>query len=106
MWKSTTLTIANGQTESPALDLQAVFPAGKLSLLIIAPATLPETVTPRVSGTTAGTHHALQSGGSDITLPAAKSTTIDPLVAGSLKLVAGGAVAADRAFEILAVPAR
>jgi len=106
MWRDTTLTIVNGQAASPALDLAAIFPAGKLSLLIIAPGTLPETVTVRVAKATGDTHTALQSGAQDITLPAGKATQLDPLVAGSLQLVAGGNVGGDRAFQILATPAR
>lgn len=106
MWLDTTLTIANGQTESPELDVAAQFPAAKLTVVIMAPATLPEVVTIKTAKNTGGGYGVAQSGGSDIGLTAGKNATINPLLAGALKLVANGAVGADRVFQILAVPTR
>lgn len=103
-YRDTTLTIANGGTLSEELSLQPNGARRRVTLLIISPNTLAESVTVRVrrvvaAGTTlAGT---LQSGGTDIVLPAGKATLIDPLTAASIQLVAGGAVGAERVFQVL-----
>ncbi len=91
---STTLTIASGETESAALHV-----GGRNTIVIGAPATLPETVTLHTSldGTTYQEH---QSNGIDITIGAGKNVSVHPLTVHSIKLVAGGAVAAARAFTV------
>lgn len=106
MWLSKQITILNGQTDSPELDLAAMFPASRLSLMIIAPGTLPESVGIRVSPAVGGTYAAVQSAGDDIVLPAGKATSVSPIVAGALKLVAGAGVGDDRLFEIIAAPTK
>ena len=99
-WRSTTLTIASGATQSEELNLKDNAARRVKTLNIRAPATLPETVTVHLSEATGGTYAALQSGGSDITLPANRVTIVPGLAEGAIKLVAGGAVAADRVFTI------
>lgn len=106
MWLNATLTIASGQADSPELDLSVIFPASRLSVIIIPPSTLPETVSVKVAKAIGSNYGALQSGGIDITLPAGKATSLDPLVSGAIKLSAGGNVAADRTFDIVASPIR
>lgn len=100
LWAPATLTILGGQTESPEFDLRISVNAPlAVNLLIIAPATLPETITIRVTidGTTYGT---LQSGAADIVLPAGKATQVQNVTAQKFKLVAGAAVGVDRLFHI------
>lgn len=103
-FRNTTLTIANGATLSEELSLQPQSVRRRVTLMLIAPNTLPESVTIRVRRVVAAaTTEAgmLQSGGSDIALPAGRATVIDPLTAASIQLVAGGAVAAERVFQVL-----
>jgi hypothetical protein len=92
----TTLTIASGGTASG--ELRVMQP---MALTIYAPATLPETVTVRVAPALGGTFTDFQDGGSDVTIPAGGSVVVQILHAGALKLEAGGAAAADRAFRVL-----
>lgn len=95
------ITIANAATESPVLDLRSSGKHFLVSLLIVSPTTLPEVVKVHVAKSPTGTFQALQSDGVDITLPAAKATSIHPIgMIGALKLVAGVAVAAARTFEL------
>lgn len=106
MWLGTELEISFGDSESPELDMAATFPSGKIALTIIAPGVLPETINIHVAKRIGGDYVILQSAGADITLPAARATVLNPLVAGALKLVnaSGDAVGADRVFTILAAP--
>lgn len=101
MWLKSTITIANGQTDSPEFDLQSVFPCSKLTLTFFPPGTLPESVTVKVAPVLGGTYVPLQSGGSNYTVPAAKASMV-PVVAAGLKLSAGSAVGADRVFTVMA----
>ena len=96
-----TLTIASAATESDVLDLAGLGARSIWGLNIISPTTLPDTVKIHVSDIPAGTFQVLQSGGTDITIPAGKSTQLDLLTIGALKLVAGSAVGADRDFRII-----
>lgn len=98
---NTTLTIASGQTESPALDLQALAARQPLMINILAPATLPESVNLRIAPTAGGVYRTQQSDGVDIALAQSKATMVTQIVAGGMKLVAGGAVAANRTFDII-----
>ena len=98
-WRSTTLTILSGATESEELNL-ADQGAIRVKSLTFWVGTLPETVTVHLAPVLGGTYRALQSGGGDITLPASRATQVSSITAGALKLVAGGAVAADRVFTV------
>ena len=105
-----TLTIANGQTETDVLDLGA-YPtprSGKtgakayrdLNITIQGPATLGGTVTVQVCDTEAGTYTALQSGGADVTVPAAKTTPVVPISSRFMKLVSSGAESGGKNFIV------
>lgn len=95
------LAIASGQTESPEVDFTRGIHAWVRSLTVASPDTLPETVTVQVTTKrSGGNFNPLQSGGADITLPAAKATSISPISFARMKLVAGAAVAAIRTFEL------
>jgi hypothetical protein len=99
-WEQTTLTITNGSTLSPAIDLDANYgPRYVRRVLILAPTSLPETITVLVSLDNT-TYVTLQSGGSDITIPQGKGTQINGFQARYLKLQAGSAVGADRVFGL------
>ena len=66
------------------------------------PAALTGTVTLQTSDQEAAGFQAHQSGGADITLPAAKNTPIIPLIARYLRVVSGSAEAAQRDFVVMA----
>jgi filamentous hemagglutinin family protein len=104
-WRKSTLSILNGQTDSPILDLTEAKARYGVHLTIIAPGTLPEAITVQVTDGAAGTiFGTLQSSGADITIAAAKAVVIGKLVAGGLRLHAGVAVAAQRDFIIQGAP--
>lgn len=96
--------ILNGETESNAVhgcdDAEA--------LTVIAPVTVSGTITIQVSsdppssdgGTTSPTFRTLQSGGSDITLPAGKGLTITDISFRQLKMVSSTGEGAARTFKI------
>jgi hypothetical protein len=94
-----TLTIANGATDSPIIEALELAPA--ISIIIIAPATLPETVNVKVARRSSGTFTTLQTNAVDIVMAAGKATQITVLGGVNWKLVAGGAVAGARDFEIV-----
>lgn len=96
-----TLQIANTATESAILDFTTGEHAWVKDMIVVAPDTLPETVTIHVAKDSTGNFNALQSGGTDITLPVAKATHVGPVAYRFLKLVAGVAVAADRDFDLM-----
>ena len=98
-WYAALITILSGQTLSPALDLDPTHYRLVRRILVIAPATLAESVTVLVS-TDNVTYGTLQSGGSDITFPAGKATQINGFQCRYIKFQAGGAVAADRTFDL------
>lgn len=99
--KITTITISNGQTDSAEITLHGANGARALTLNFISPASLPETVNIELGDGASGNYGRLQSGGTDITLSAGKCTVVDSIVAVTLKLVATGAVAADRTFQMV-----
>ncbi len=66
-----------------------------------APATLPETVTVQVTSDGGATWVAHQEAGADITLIAAKATIVRPIACNGIRLVAGGAVAAERSIGVV-----
>lgn len=96
---STSLTILSGQTLSASLDLNIYGRHYVRRVLVIAPATLPEVVNPLVSMDDS-TYATLQSGGDDIIFPAGKATQINGFQVQYIKLLAGGAVGADRNFTL------
>jgi hypothetical protein len=97
----TTVTILSGATVSQEVDLTAEGSRHFVGLMLTAPGTLPETVTVQTATKVGGVYGNFQSAGVDVTIGAGKSVQITDLVAGGLKLVAGGAVAADRVFQIV-----
>lgn len=99
---NTTLTIASGQTASSAFWFSA--DSKPMHLLIIAPETLPETVKLAVERQADESYATLQSGGSDITIAADKAVIVSPVMGRKMRLEAGTAVAANRAFEIYGIP--
>jgi hypothetical protein len=96
---NTTITIASGATDSQVVDALPLAPA--VSILIMAPATMPETVKVQVAEKPSGTFVDLQTDGTDITLTAAKATQITVLGGAAWKLKAGGAAGADRVFRVI-----
>lgn len=102
-----TLTIAQAATESDVLNVATIFPSARLALTILAPATMPETVTVHIAPVVGGTYVALENtAGNDLVLTAARGTPVEVNGAGALKLIAGVGVAAARSFTVLAVPIR
>jgi hypothetical protein len=102
-WRSCTLSILNGETESEELDLQANGARRKKFFTIISP-TVAEVVTVQLADKVGGTYATLNDGfGNDVTLLSGKAERLDEVSAGALKLVADGAVAADRVFVIQGV---
>lgn len=93
----TDLTIASGGTTSNSVNVKKV-----KRITLVAPATLPETVTLQVSVDGGTTFNAFQTGGADVTIAAAKAKGVDYLVATHVRLSAGAAVAADRVFQLMA----
>lgn len=101
----TNLVIANGQTESAVIDLRAAPHQDAMGFTIVAPTTLPETVTVHAAARATGLFQPYQQDGVNLTIPAAKTTVVRDVAKhgiGAFKLVAGAAVAAERAFEISA----
>jgi len=97
-----TLTIASGQTTSGTLA--SVIGSGALvDLTIYGPAALTGTVTVQVApnnNPVSGDWKALQSAGADVTVPAAKATTIAASFR-ALRLVSESSEGADRAFRVI-----
>ena len=93
------LVIANSGTTSNALtanDLKFVE-----GVTIFGPSALTGTATVQVSYD--GTNFlALQSGGADVTVTAAKALSINPLAAKGLRVVSGSAEGAERTMRVLA----
>lgn len=104
-----TLTILAGQTDSGLLSAlltegqRKVLFGSAVDIVVFAPAALTGTVNPQFSPSEGGTMETLQSGGSDVTLPAAKATSIGNFSARDMRIHSGSAEAADRAFIIRAV---
>lgn len=99
-WRSCNLQISQGETESQELDLQANGARRKKALFFICP-TLAEAVNVYFAEAVGGTYAPLNDGfGNDITLLSGKAQRLDEVTAGAVKLVADGAVAADRVFIV------
>lgn len=98
------LTILNGQTTGTVVggfeDAEA--------LCIWAPAALTGTITIQVAadreasegGSTSQTWGTMQSGGSDITLPAGKVLTLTDIAFRQMRLISGSAEGSDRTFKV------
>lgn len=94
------LTIPSGQTASNAVVIGGWLRACS----IFAPGTLPETVTVQIEPTATGTDFkTLRSGAADVEVPAGKAVIIMEGVYKQIRLLAGGAVAADRVFSVNSV---
>lgn len=100
-WRSCTLTILSAATESEEVNLEYLGVRKPKMFQIEGPTTLAETVAIHVGNGVGGTYKALSSGGSDITIPAAKAISTPIILAKSMKLVAGAGVAADRVFIVM-----
>ena len=96
-----TLTIANGGTTTDILNLWGLGAHRVTAILIISPSALTGSVTILVAEKDTDTLVTLQSGGSDITLPAGKATQLDSITAGVLQLKSGSAEDAARTFRLL-----
>ena len=103
------LTILSGQLASPTVQASDLglkpFFGSLVSLIIVAPDTLPETITLAVSAKKAPSASDLQVlsiGGTDITIPAGKATEVPVGGIRSFRLEAGGATAANRVFQVSA----
>lgn len=94
------LIIPAGQTLSNEQDANEDGYRGPMTLTIISPQSFPETVTLQICGTLEDFVEQ-QSAGADITLPQHKATTVMIASAKRIRLLANGAVAADRIFEVL-----
>ena len=95
----TDFTIANGGTTSNAVDLRG---GNFYSIAIQGPAALTTAVTVQV--TLDGTNYrALQSGGADVTVAALKVLVLSPCPYRGIRVVAAGAEAAERVFEVHAL---
>lgn len=92
---SSTLRIINGDTASSSLSVSRICQ----SCTIIAPATLPETVSVQVAIDDSG-WATLKTGSSDVQLEAGKATIILNGGFTALRLLSGSGVAADRTFTI------
>lgn len=93
------LVIESGQTVSSETLGESLLRYAR-GVTLFSPDTLPETVTIEV--TDDGTNWVtLQSGAVDIELPAGKATVVTVLSSRGLRLVAGGAVGADRTFGVM-----
>lgn len=102
------LVIASGQTASNAIDLAAgvntkIALGTLVDFIVYAPSTLPETVSVQISyleSPTASDWSTVYVSGADVTVPAGKAVVVPVGAAAALRLLAGGAVAADRTFRV------
>ncbi len=99
--KINTVTILSGQSESAELVLHGANGARALTMNIIAPAVLPETVNVEIGDGVGGTYGRLRSGAVDVLLAAGRADILDSIVAVTFKLVATGTVADDRNFIVI-----
>lgn len=94
-----TLTIPNGGTTSNSLSRRRLAHVGPI--VLVAPAVLTGVVTVQVPDKEISPNwSALQSGGADVTLPAAKATTLDISPFLNLRLSSTLAEGAARSFEV------
>lgn len=94
------LTIPSGQALSNEQHMNEDGYRGPLTITVIAPVTLAETVTLQICGPLLNFVDQ-QSNGADITFPAGKATTVIIANATLIRLKANTGVGGDRAFEVL-----
>ena len=102
------LVIANGQTASNAISLTAgintkIGLGTLVDFIVFGPATLPETVAVQISDIetpSASDWYTVYINGSDVTVPAGKAVVVPVGAAAALRLLAGGAVGAERTFQV------
>ncbi len=105
-WRDAVLTIREGETESEQLNLQANGSRRVKDITFVSP-TLAERVAVKLGDRVGGTYAVLNDGyGNDVVLLSGKSQVQANMTAGSLKLVADTAVAADRVFYIKGVESK
>lgn len=99
--KSQPLSIPNGGTNTPELDLGADGNRGPIILEILAPAALTGVVTIEICNVSGGTFRTLTAGGSDVAIAAGKAVIVTDLPGtGVLRLHSSGAEAAQRDFAV------
>lgn len=96
-----TLTIAQSATSSDVINMSGLGARRKMTLTVMAPETLPETVTLEVADTPTGTFKDYERAGEAVTFTAGAAERIDSFVAGAVRLTAGGAATADRVFILM-----
>lgn len=94
-------TIGSGTTDGATILLSYYYFAKQL--VITAPATLPETITVQVSEDGGSTWAPLDIGSGDVTIAAGVELTIENHGWTAIRLVSGGATAADRTFIVKGV---
>lgn len=97
----TTLTIPNGAQASNELNLVGSMSRGVIAMEILAPLTLPETVSLQSSIASGGNFRTLQSGGVDITIAAGKVLQLTEVTSMILRLASATPVGADRVFDVV-----
>lgn len=91
------LTISSGGTQSGAIGGFS----DAVALVLYAPAALTGTVTIQIEPTDTGTAWVdLGSGGSDVTIGAGNSVTVEPVGFRQLRVVSSAAEGADRVFTV------
>jgi hypothetical protein len=97
-----TISIPNGGTDTPELNLAGDINRGPIILEILAPAALTAAVTVQISDVSGGTFRTLTTGGADVAIAAGKAVVVTDLPAtGVLRLHSAGAEAAQRDFRII-----
>jgi len=97
-WAQVTMTIASGATTSASINLNLHGGRQPNTFIIVAPSTLPETI--NIDLTVNSQAGLLQSGGSDIIIPAGRATQVLNVSGDSFTLRATASVAAERTFEL------
>jgi hypothetical protein len=99
-WRDTTLTIANGQTESAVLDLSDD-KARRIKNLNFFTPSFGVVVTLHLAPSAGGTFAPLNDGfGNNYTLQSSSAQILAGVTAGALKLVAASAVTGDKVVTI------
>lgn len=102
-WRKDTLTIPSSGTTSNELSLQNANARRSCDLTIWGAAAFDGTVTVEVAEEPGGTFYTLQSGGSDVSIPAVKATVINGLTAGAIRLKSSTTETAARACVVRGV---